>query len=135
MLEEKEKITARHRKQRQKSLPSQYEPGFIDRLDGRTEVYREISKSYSEVIEDCGGGDSLSHTQLCLIERFVFLEAVLKVWESKIVTDPNMSDSLLGKWVQSLNSLQGLAKNIGLKRVTRRVDSLQSYVSNQKVQQ
>lgn len=115
------KATAKLKKKRKK-LPARYEPGFLAELDQRSLVYRELKTAYDEVVSDCGGEDDLTHTQLCLIERFVFLEVLLQTWENTIAANPKASDHLVGKWTQGINALQGLAKVIGLKRKLKKAD-------------
>ena len=69
---------------------------------------------------DLGGEDALTHVKAALVERFVFLEAVLQKLEADIATAANGNPAdLLGKWIQGVNSLQGLAQRIGLARTAR----------------
>ena len=41
-------------------------------------------------------------------------------------------DKNFGSWVQSLNALIGLSKTIGMTRVPKHVESLQSYIKKRK---
>lgn len=111
-----------------KRLPERYQPGFLRELDGRTEISQRLNAVYDRIVADCGGSNSLSHTKLALIERFVFLEATLQTWEHAIATDATGSEKLPSRWVQGVNSLQGLARLIGLDRQSPRVVDLQTYV-------
>ena len=79
-----------------------------------------------------GGVDSLSHTQVALAERFVFLEYILRKLETQIALSPKKSAGMLSRWIQGLNSLTGLAKTIGLERRARKVESLETYVKGKK---
>lgn len=114
----------------QTTLPKKYTPGFMDQLDRRSIVYRELRQAYTEILADCGGRDALSHTKRALIERFVFLEATLQTWEQKIATG-KADDEMLGRWVQACNALQGLAKVIGLNRSPRKSKNLKQYIADQ----
>src|SRR5580704_6145333 len=104
------------------SLPKTFEVGFVKRLDQRTELAKRVNKIYRTIIDDLGGIDGLSHTKLTLIERFVWLEAVLQRFEERIARKPSRTDELIGKWIQGMNSLQGLAKVIGLKKSVKSID-------------
>ena len=109
-------------------LPAKYKAGFLREFDKRSAVFALLNNSYQEVMDDMGGQDSLSHVQVCMAEKFVFLEFVLQNIEKRIAEKPKKSSVLIGKWIQGLNSLQGLGKTIGLKRQSKKIESLQSYV-------
>lgn len=127
-MAKKKKKKRKYTNSKDLELPSEYKAGFLKTLDGRTEVYQRLNTAFTEVMSDMGGVESLSHVQVCLAERFVFLEYVLHGIEHKIATRQKPSTKLLGKWVQGLNSLQGLAKIIGLKRHSRKVMNLKNYI-------
>ena len=113
------------------TLPTKYEAGFLRDFDRRTEVYQLLNTAYQEVISDMGGQEGLSHVQVCLAERFVFLEFVLRGIEQKIAANPKKSSTLLGRWIQAINSLSGLAKTVGLERRAKKVN-LKSYIDGSK---
>lgn len=117
---------------KRKRILAKYEPGFLQTLDGRLEVAKILNSAFDEVTDDMGGKDSLCHTQLALAERFVFLEYVLRRIETRIALNPKKSGKLLSRWIQGLNSLNGLAKVIGLKRNAKKVQCLESYVRKAK---
>jgi hypothetical protein len=111
-----------------KTLPVKYVPGFLRELDRRTDVSRRLREAFDEICDDLGGQPQLSRTRLSLIERFVWLEEILQGIEQQIATRPKNSGELLSRWIQGLNSLQGLAGKIGLQRDAKRTLTLQSYV-------
>lgn len=115
------------RTERRKALPERYEVGFLREFDRRTELYQRLSSIYETILEDVGGAESIAHTRLALIERFVFLEAVLQELEQDIAKNPKASEEKLSRWIQGLNSLTGLAKTIGLDRKVKTVN-LKAYV-------
>jgi uncharacterized membrane protein YccC len=83
-------------------------------------------------VSDQGGIDNLSHVRRSLVERFCWLEAVLRSLELRIAeADKAETADLLAKWIQALNSLVGLGRCIGLERRARKLDDLQSYVRKQ----
>lgn len=113
------------------TLPTRYEKGFLSRLDGRTEIARELRAAFDEIVADQGGVDGLSHVRRSLVERFCWLEAVLRSLELRIAeADKAETAELLSRWIQGLNSLTGLARTLGLERRARKVDDLRSYVAS-----
>lgn len=119
------------RTERRKTLPERYEVGFLREFDRRTELYQRLSTIYETILEDVGGAESVAHTRLALIERFVFLEAVLQELEQEIAKNPKASEEKLSRWIQGLNSLTGLAKTIGLDRKVKTVN-LKAYVGGKR---
>jgi hypothetical protein len=114
--------------------PDKYERHFLAKLDGRSRAAQILRQSFDEITSDLGGVESLSHIQLCLVERFCFLEFLLRKKELEMAQSNKNGerDKAMGSWVQSLNSLVGLAKAIGLERRARKVESLESYIKNRK---
>lgn len=96
-------------------LPVKYEPGFLLRMDGRTELARSLMLTYNSVIDDLGGTVDLPYVKLALVERYVFLEEFLRQLEQKIAKSGAVNDpKLLGVWTQGVNSLTGLSRLLGL---------------------
>jgi len=113
--------------------PTKYETNFLAKMDKRSRAYQLLHESFSEITNDLGGAESLSHVQLTLIERFCFLEFVLRMKELRMTESSNgKKDVNFGSWVQSLNALVGLAKTIGMTRVPKHVESLESYIKQRK---
>lgn len=108
-------------------LPDRFEAGFLRELDKRTELYQQLNSNFETIMQDMGGAD-VSHTMRSLVERFVFLEAAIRSWELQIVTKPSEANDLIGRWVQAVNALQGLAKLIGLKRELKTIN-VRDYVA------
>ena len=115
-----------------KALPAKCEPGFLNKLDQRFELARELKAAYTELTDDLGGTDNLSHVKRTLAERFVWLTAILRSVELQIAEAKGEDDGaqLLSRWIQAINSLSGLAKVLGVDRRTRKVD-LKTYVEGQ----
>lgn len=98
-------------------------------MDGRTEIARELHGAFTELTDDLGGVDALSHVKRVLAEKFCWLSAILRGIELQIA-DGGKKDSaeLLAKWIQGLNSLTGLARTLGLERRARKTQELREYV-------
>jgi hypothetical protein len=111
--------------------PKRYEKNFLVKLDNRTEVCRQLKTAYAEITADCGG-DTLSHIQLCLCERFVFLEFILQQLELKMAQAPKESAQIMSRWIQACNSIVGIGKTLGLERRVKKVVNLETYVKSRR---
>ena len=120
------KGTRVNKRHKPNELPDKFRIGFLSELDKRTNVFQILKDRYATVIDDCGGEAELSHVKKSLIERFVWLEAVLQDMEIRMASGELPKDAV-SKWVQAVNSLVGLARVLGLERVTKSVD-LESYL-------
>ncbi len=109
-------------------IPEKYVPGFLRELDGRTDVCQRLTAAYERIVDDAGGEELLSLVKLNLIERFVFLSEMLERWELEIVQHPNENGAALARWVQAVNSIQGLARAIGIEAKGRRKPNLRAYL-------
>lgn len=110
--------SSNRKRKRLKELPASYSTGFLKEMDRRTELYRSLQHSYDEVLADAGGIENIAATKRALIERFVFLQALLQTYEQKISSDPKVSQDFIGKWIHASNALIGLARMIGMERRT-----------------
>lgn len=111
-------MATRKRKPRKpRSIPENFEPGFLAQLDQRSKVTIALRTNYDTIIDDLGGPDAVSHIKAGLVERFVWLHAVLQSLEHELVSSPEMQVELLGKWSTLINSLLGLARTLGIERV------------------
>jgi hypothetical protein len=97
-------------------IPPRYEKGFLAKLDNRTEIAKRLRVHYVAICDDLGGEENLSHIKLALIERFVFLQAVINKYESDMANNADGTVESMGKWGQAVNSLIGLAKTLGIER-------------------
>jgi hypothetical protein len=104
---------AKHKPQ---SLPAKFKTGFLSALDGRTDLARALRANYQELVADLGGPDELGRVKRALVERFVWLEAILQTIEHELVSGEIDRSEALGRWVQAVNSLSGLAKVLGVER-------------------
>lgn len=111
------KSTRKLPKTKSRQLPKTYKPGYLENLDARSSFALRLRALHGEIIEDLGGDSDVSATKRVLIERFVFLTAKVQEWETEIFRGDGPADkATLDKWIYSVNSLQGLAVKIGLKK-------------------
>lgn len=114
------KTDRRNGKHKPQDAPARYTPGFSRNLDRRTEVYKRLAARFESLLADLGGTDNLSEMKLSLLERFVWLEDSLEKLEQAMTTadDPRLVADLSGRWTQAINSMQGIAKMLGLETAT-----------------
>lgn len=108
-------------------VPEKYAQGWLDNLDGRYGLARELRQRFAMVCDDLGGVDSLSYYQRSLVERSLWLEYFLTRQEHDLMQGENFD---AGKWIQGCNSLQGIATRLGLHRKARDVPTLASYLAS-----
>jgi hypothetical protein len=100
------------------ALPERFEPGCVLALDQRTALAQRLRDNFASIVCDVGGEAELSHIKAALIERMVFLEAILGGVEADLMKPeaPANRDKLVAQWVQAVNAYSGLAKVIGINR-------------------
>ena len=110
-----------------KSQPvsAKFANGWLDGLDGRLGLARELRQRFETLTNDLGGSDSLSYAQRSLCERALWLEYWLATQEKDLA---NGGEFDVGKWTQATNSLQGIFAKLGLKRVPKDVPDLQDWI-------
>ena len=106
-------------------IPKRYQPGWIEQMDGRRALARDMQARHREICDDLGGADSLSYLSRSLVERFLWLEFWMAEQE-RALADGGEFD--VGKWVQAANSAQGIAQRLGLARKAREAPSLSEYL-------
>ena len=97
-------------------LPTEYSIGFLSNMDKRTELYERLASTYASIVDDLGGYDSIATTKLALIERFVWLQEILRTLELDMMQseDAKRTSDILSKWTQACNALQGIARAVGM---------------------
>lgn len=111
-----------------KLLPSDYTPGVIRRLDRRTQLGQRIYDHFSAIIADLGGFRVVSHTKIALVERFVFMIAVMEQHEDAMLRDRKVSEEQGAKFTQMANAIVGLSRLIGLEKSKTAVGDLETYL-------
>jgi hypothetical protein len=107
------------------TIPTQFNNGWLDSLDYRTAMAKEMRDRFMALTNDLGGVDHLSYAQRSLCERALWLEYWLASQERSLAVG-NEFDA--GKWTQACNSLQGIFTKLGLKRVPRDVPDLSQWL-------
>lgn len=112
------KGTRTNRKLKPETLPAKFQAGFLSTLDGRTELARALRANRQAIVDDIGGEADLSHVKNALVERFVWLEGILQTIEHEMAAGTINKSEALGRWIQGLNAMSGLAKALGVDRKT-----------------
>jgi hypothetical protein len=105
-----------------------FEPGFLAKLDRRTEVARLLRERFDGIAADLGG--QLSGIQASLLERFVFLEASLMKLEAEMAKakDAKTTSEIMARWTQACNALLGIGRTLGLERQMKALE-LDTYLA------
>jgi hypothetical protein len=110
------RVNGHHKPQ---TLPAKFKAGFLSELDKRTDLARALRTNYDDIVLDIGGVADVGHVKAALIERFVWLEAILQTLEHEMAQGKIDKGDALGKWIQAVNSLSGLGKVLGVERKAR----------------
>ncbi len=108
---------------------AKYQADFIDRLDYRTEIYGNLSKSYAQILDDLGGVENLSRIELSLAERFVYVEYQIRRLEIKMSENGDDSE-LFENWIKLNNAINSIAAKLGVARRKKEGSELQEYIQD-----
>jgi hypothetical protein len=86
-------------------VTSQYHEGWLDNLDGRTEIGQKMRKKFDSLVESFGDTSHLTHQHKSLFTRILWLEYWLERQETVMPQDQNFK---AGQWIQGTNALIGL---------------------------
>ncbi len=106
------------------SLPDRFSEQFLEGMDGRSRIAKELRSRLDDLMQDLGGELSLSYQRRSLAKRAVFLEATIEGREAALARGDDVD---LGPLIQGVNSLIGLYRVLGLNRRSREV-SLNEYL-------
>ncbi len=112
----KPKTTRKNVVTKPQTVPPKFRAGFLAELDKRTDLAKALRANYEAIVADVGGIEDVGHVKGALIERFVWLEAILQSIEHEMVSGTTTKTEAIGRWIQAVNSLSGLAKVLGVER-------------------
>ena len=110
----KKKTKRQYRRNKLQTLPDKFQAGFLSTLDGRTELARALRDNCRAILSDIAADEPVSHIKAVLIERFCWLEMFLRTLEHEMATGLVDNRESIGRWIQGINSLCGLAKVLGV---------------------
>lgn len=110
------------RQSKEVEFSTKFRPKFWADADKRKHAVRRIQERYEALKVDTGI-DSLQKDTL--LQRAVFLELQLETMEMEAVQKETFDSN---RYVTLLNSFLGLLKALGLKKATKTVEDLESYL-------
>lgn len=105
-----------------------FDSNWLSELDGRTSIAGVMRQRFQAFSDDLGGVSRLSYQQKSLVERCLWLEYWLVQQEQLLASG---GDFDVGKWVQAVNSLQGILSKLGLVRVPKDIGDLAEFLAQQ----
>lgn len=108
------------------TLPDSYSADWLARLDKRTKVARAVLARIGELESDAGGAESLSAARRSLIRHAAWLDAMVESHELRLAAGEEVD---AGAYTQSLNSLIGLFRLLGLERRAKPARTLREVMS------
>lgn len=112
----KRKTDRPYRQRKTSAVPMQYKEGFLSSLRSNSELAKALREDYDEIVNDLGGPDELSCLKRKLIEKAVWLDAILQTIQNDLASGEISKTEAIGRWIQAINALQGLAKTLGIDR-------------------
>jgi len=106
------------------SISKQYSDKLLKRLDRRTSIVKALQAREESLMNDLGGKEYLSHQQIGLCKRSVYLEALCEGIESDLMLGKNIDRS---EYVLISNALRLLYTTLGLQRQAKEL-RLRDYV-------
>ena len=86
-------------------VTSQYHDGWLDNLDGRTEIAQRMRRKFDSLVVSFGNTSHLTHQHKSFITRILWLEYWLERQETEMAKNQNFK---AGQWIQGTNALTGL---------------------------
>jgi hypothetical protein len=103
------------------SIPENYSPNFMERIDKRTVLGRAVLERYGSIVDSLGGDQNLAPIKISLVRRFCWYEAMIEGMECRAAAGEGVD---IGSWTQLTNSWLGIARLVGLERRARTVRTL-----------
>lgn len=112
--------------EKETDVPAKHTPGFLEDMDGRTEVSRTLRQRLAALISDLGGLDGLSYQELSLCKRAIHIERLIEKDELSMAHG-GVVDRFAT--IAAINTLTSLFSKIGLKRRAK-ILNLKDYLAN-----
>jgi len=108
-----------------REIPEKFTPGWLEKLDSRTNLAKEMRDRYKRFTDDLGGDERLSYPQRSLVNRALWLEVWLEQQELQLAKGGEFDAA---KWTQACNALQGILVKLGLEKKGKNITDLQDYL-------
>jgi hypothetical protein len=93
--------------------PGRYTGDWLETLDGRTAIARTVRFRVQTLESDLGGEQCLTYSKRSLIRRAIWLELSIEQQELAMGRGEKVET---GRLTQSINSLLGILRTLGLER-------------------
>jgi hypothetical protein len=110
-----------------KDISKRFRQNWLEQLDFRTNLARDLKDRYTALCNDLGGIERLSYAQRSLAERCIWLERYVGLQEQEMLEehfDPRT-------WILACNSLLNIYSRLGLERRARDIPTLHEYIARQ----
>jgi hypothetical protein len=94
-------------------VETHYSTRFMEDLDGRSAVAKELRARLRALTADLGGATGLSYMELSLCKRAVHLERLIETKELTLASGRKVDEN---KYTNCVATFSGLLSKIGLKR-------------------
>jgi hypothetical protein len=111
-----------------RQMPVRYHEDFASVMDGRSRLARAVRDRLEALISDLGGEDALSHAQISLCRRAVWIELMVEHEESRIAEGSGVD---VQPHVALVSSLVSIYRVLGVKRQARQA-RLSEYLQRSK---
>lgn len=101
------------------AIPRKYSDDYLSTMDQRTSTVRALKSRYKQLKSDLG--NDVSYQQNSLMKRVIHLEGVIETTEQALMNGEQIN---FNQYLNSINSLTGLLKTLGLHRRKPPVKSL-----------
>ncbi len=108
-------------------IPIRYDEGFLEAMDGRGRIVRNLRQRLDVLVSDLGGLDQLTYMERSLCRRAIHLERLIEKKEASLAHGGTVDESA---YIAALSALGALFTKIGLKRRAKQIQSLSDYVSS-----
>ena len=113
-----------------KKLPNKYQEHWLGTLDCRTKLFFNTNETYQRIILDLGGFENISRIEQSLIERFVYVEFLIRKLESEGTNGDEQE--FLETYLKLSNSLNSISAKLGCAKRSSGVSELSKIVNAQK---
>lgn len=107
------------------TIPSKFDPNFIERLNRNYTLAKIVQARRDELIEHCGG--TPSYVQHSLIKRALWLELIIEAQEQKFA---NAEVTDVGAFTQASNTLLGIYKILRITPEAKKVPRALEYAAS-----
>ena len=115
-------VSRRRRRERELMLPTGFKAKFWEHMDQRAFIVREVKRRY-ELLKEDTGSNSTQRDLLC--QRLAFLSIMLESAECEAVESGEFDP---GSYSQTVNTLLGILRSLGLDKKVQQAGSLKAYV-------